>query len=181
MGVGKKARVDVGIIRYRGLFDWGGLYYHISDWFKRYRYTLTEEMYKHKVPTPFGAEQELEWYGDSEVNEWVKFRIYVHFHLWDMTEIEVVKDGKKKLLTNARIEITIWGNLMFDWQNKFDKNRFTRALRDLYIGYIWRRESTSVYGDMIYYRMLGLHAHIKKYLDLQTKYHAYKGYLGEER
>src|SRR3989344_580355 len=156
------------LIRYRGLFDWAGLYATIADWFKHYRFILHEEMYKHKVPSPQGAEQELFWYAEEEVTEFVKFRFEVSFHLWDMTEIEVVKDGKKKLLTNARLEIQISGKLMFDWQNKFDKNKFTRALRDLYLGYIWRRESSSVYGDMIYYRMLNLHAHVRKYLDMQS-------------
>ncbi|HLC74881.1 MAG TPA: hypothetical protein VJH88_03420 [Candidatus Nanoarchaeia archaeon] len=181
MAVPKKESIPAGVIRFQGLFDWGGLYYHIADWFKRYRYFLFEEMYKHKVPSPFGAEQELYWYGDKEVNEWVRFRIHLDFHLWDMTEVEVIKDGKKKLLTNARIEIKIRGDLIFDWQHKFEKSKFTRMLRDLYLGYVWRRETSSVYGDMIYYRMLNLHAYIKKYLDLQTKYHAFKGYLGEER
>ena len=47
------------------------------------------------------------------MNEFVKFRLEVSFHLWDMTEIEVVKDGKKKLLTNARLEIKLGGKLIF--------------------------------------------------------------------
>ncbi|HLD33783.1 MAG TPA: hypothetical protein VJB66_03580 [Candidatus Nanoarchaeia archaeon] len=169
------------LIRYRGLFDWAGLYAAIADWFKHYRFILHEEMYKHKVPSPLGAEQELFWYAEEDVNEFVKFRLEVSFHLWDMTEIEVVKDGKKKLLTNARLEIKLGGKLIFDWQNRFEKTKFTRALRTLYIQYIYRRETSSIWGDMLYYRLLGLHAHIKQYLDLQTKWHAYEGYLGENR
>jgi hypothetical protein len=173
--------VPSGTIRYRGLFDWDGLYYHISDWFKRYRYYLVEQMYKHKVPSPLGAEQELFWWGEKELTDFVRFRIEVEFHLWDMTEIEVIKDGKKKTLTNARLEIKISGKLIFDWQDKFERNKFTRALRTLYLGYIYRREATSLWGDMIYYRMWNLHAYIKKYLDLQADWHAYEGYLGENR
>jgi hypothetical protein len=173
--------IPMGLIRYRGLFDWGELYLGVADWFKRYRYHFHEETYKHKVPSPLGAEQELFWYGIKDITEFVRFRIDVVFHLWDMTEIEVERDGKKKILTSARIEIAIRGQAVFDWQDKFEKNRFTRALRKLYLGSIWRREQSSIWIDQLYYRMNNLHAHIKKYLDMQTKWHEYRGYLGEER
>lgn len=173
--------IVAGTIRFHGLFDWEGLYYSIADWYKRYRFYLIEEMYKHKVPTPMGAEQELHWYGTLDVTEFVQFRIDVDFHLWEMTEVEVVRNGKKKLLTNARLEIKIRGKYIFDYHNKFEKNKFTRVLLTLWLSYLYRREATTLWADTLYYRMLGLVAHIKKYLDLQGQHHAYAGYLGEER
>jgi len=177
----KKEEIPVATVRYRGLFDFSGLYNSMADWFKHYRYVLHEEMYKHKVPSPSGAEQELSWWAEEEVNEFIKFRMEVEFHLWDMTEIEVVKDGKKKQLTNARIEIKLKAVLIHDWQDRFEQSKFTRMLRSLYWSVIYRREATGFWTDMIYYRTLGLQAHIKQYLDLQTKWHAYEGYLGENR
>ncbi|MBI4153188.1 hypothetical protein HY497_01575 [Candidatus Woesearchaeota archaeon] len=181
MASGSDAHIEAGVIRYKGLFDWEGLYYSIADWYKRYRFYLIEEMYKHKVPTPLGAEQELHWYGTLDLTEFVQFRIDTSFHLWDMTEVEVVKNGKKKLLTNARIEIKVEGTLTFDYQNKFEKNKLTRVLKALWLNYLYRREATTLWQDTLYYRMLGLVAHIKKYLDMQGKSHEYAGYLGEER
>ncbi len=176
---------DVGappiLIRYRGLFDFEGLYQAMADWFKRYRYILHEETYKHKVPSPLGAEQEIHWYAEIDVTEYIRFRIDVDFHLWDMTEIEVVRNGKKKILTSARLEIRIRGKLITDWQGKFEKNRFTRALRHLYNEYMLRREIESYWGDMLIYRMFNLQAYIKKYLDMQAQHSAYEGYLGENR
>lgn len=169
------------ILRYRGLFDWDGLYLAIADWLKRYRYILHEETYKHKVPSPMGAEQELRWFADIEVNDYIKFRITLDFHLWDMTEVEVVRDGKKKLLTNARMQIEMRGTIWADWQDKFEKNNFTRALRSFYHNYVIRRDLDSVYGDMLIYRMSNLHAYIKKLLDMQTAWQEYAGYLGENR
>lgn len=176
-----ETEIEVGVIRYHGLFDWEGLYYSIADWYKRYRFYLIEEMYKHKVPTPLGAEQELHWYGTVDLTEFVQFRVDTYFHLWEMTEVEVVRNGKKKLLTNARLEIIVKSTLILDWQKKFEKNRFTRALRTLWLQYLYRREATTLWLDTLYYRSLGLVAHIKKYLDMQGQSHAYAGYLGEER
>ncbi len=170
-----------GTIRYSGIFDWDGLYLAIADWFKRYRYFFHEETYKHKVPSPFGAEQELDWWGEIEVNEYIKFKIRVEFHIWDMTEVEIVKDGKKKLLTNARIQIKLSGVLTRDFQGKFDKNKWTKALRTFYNEYMFRRLFESGYSDMLYYRMWNLHTYIKKYLDMQTAWNEYTGYLGENR
>ena len=124
------------ILRYRGLFDWDGLYAAMVDWFKKYRFYFHEETYKHKVPTPFGAEQELRWFIWQDVTDYIRFHVQINLHLWEMTEVEVVKDGKKKVLTNARLEIKIIGKLHIDWQDKFEKNKFTRMLRDYYNKYI---------------------------------------------
>lgn len=173
--------LNEAIIRYEGLFDWDGLYLAIADWFKRYRFFFHEETYKHKVPSPFGAEQELTWFGEVEVNEYIKLRIRVDFHIWDMTEVEVIKDNKKKLLTNARLEIKLKPYMNVDYQNIFAKSKLTRALGNFYNKYAIRRLIESGYGDMLAYRTWNLHAYIKKYLDMQTAWHEYAGYLGESR
>ena len=170
---------DPIILRYQGLFDWSGLYKSMVDWLKKYRFYFHEQTYKHKVPSPKGAEQELRWFAEVDVNDYIRFKMTIEIHLWDMTEVEVVKDGKKKVLTNARMEIVLLGDLILDWMNKFEKSKFTRALRDFYNKYIIRREIESFYGDMLYYRMWNFHSYIKKYLDLQTQWHEYEGYLGE--
>jgi hypothetical protein len=169
------------IVRYKGLFDFDEVYASMAEWFKRYRFWFHEELYKHKVPSPLGAEQEINWYGTVNVTDYIQYRIDVIFHMWDLTEVEVVRNGKKKTLTNARVEATISGTMIVDWQGNLDKNRFTRGLRTLYNKYIWRRKLESIYGDTLVYRVFDLHAYLKKLLDMQTTAHEYEGYLGENR
>ena len=48
-------------LRFNGLFDLDGLYAAVVDWSKNYGYRWHEYTYKHKVPSPKGAEQELMW------------------------------------------------------------------------------------------------------------------------
>lgn len=170
-----------GTIRYNGLFDFDGLYFAISEWFKKYRYWFHETSYKHKVPNPRGAEQELDVHGELEITDFIKFNISLNIRTWDMTEVEIVKNGQKKLLTKARLQVKLFGKIEYDWQNKFTKNAFTRALFRLYYAVFYRKEMTSIWGDMLVYRMFNLHHHIKKYIDMQTQYNAYEGYLGENR
>ena len=59
-------------------------------------------------------------------------------------------------------------HIIFDMNDKIgslEKNKLTRAMRILWVKYWYRREATSLWGDMLYYRMWNLHAFIKKQLD----------------
>lgn len=118
---------------------------------------------------------------EAKVTEFYKYYINVRVHLWEMTEVEVVKEGKKKTLTNARLQIDISGAVEADWQKKFEGSKFKKMLKNILLNYIWKKEFGSVYGDMLYYRMWNFHALLKKYLDMQTAWNEYAGYLRESQ
>lgn len=171
-----------GTIRYQGLFDFDGLYLAAVDWCKSHRYYFHELDLKHKVPSPLGAEQEIWWRMDANITEFVKFDIAVEIHMWEMTEVEVIKDGKKKVLTNARIQIDLTGQYKTDYQGKFSKGgKFQVWMGKILTNYVWKKELTTGYGDMLYYRMWNLHTLFKKYLDMQTAWNEYAGYLKENK
>lgn len=176
----EKSNKDVNVItlRYEGLFDLDGLYAAIVDWCKNYGYMWHEKTYKHKVPTPRGAEQEFAWDMEKEVTDFVHYRILIEAHIWDMLEVEVDVGGKKKILSNARIELIIKGAINFDWQKKFKGSEVKELAYKVYTS-VMRRELEVTYIDALVYRMYNLQAIMKKYFDMQSKYHAYKGYLGE--
>lgn len=165
-------------IRYTGLFDFDALYSAIVDWFKNQGYIWEEETYKHKVPSPRGAEVEFKWMGEKDITDYIKYKIVMDVHLWDITEVEV-KERKKKL-TNARFQIVMKGTITTDWQKKWGKNKFTKFLGKLYEEHVVRKEIENIYFDNLYYRLWNLQAVIKKFFDMQTKWHEYKKYLGED-
>lgn len=167
-------------LRYTGLFDFDGLYAAVIDWAKNYGYQWHETSYKHKVPRPTGAEQELEWQITKKVTDYLHFQVNFSIHTWDQKEVEVDIDGKKKSLTDARIYLIMKGKLTYDWQGRFAGSRFAEKLGKWYYQYVAKKEVESVYYDQLYYRMWNLHAILKKYFDMQTKKYAYKGYLGEQ-
>ena len=175
----KKAKLpNVITLRYEGLFDLDGLYAAIVDWCKNYGYRWHEKTYKHKVPSPKGAEQEFLWVMDKDVTDFVNYNISIEAHIWDMLEVEVDVGGKKKILSNARIEITMTGTVTIDWQSKFKGSEIKILAYNIYTN-VMRREFEVTYYDTLWYRMYNLQAVMKKYFDMQSKYHAYKGYLGE--
>ncbi len=166
-------------LRYTGLFDFDGLYTAVIDWAKLYGFKWHEKSYKHKVPSPKGAEQELDWVIEKKVTEYISNKIIFTIHTWDQQEVEVDTDGKKKTLTNARMYIVIEGELEFDWQRRFAGSSFAKRLGDWYRNIVYKKELEAVYLDQLYYRIWGLHSILKKYFDMQTQKFAYKTYLGE--
>ena len=79
------------MLRYKGVFDFDGLYKMMHAWLISKRYEFHETKYKDKVSTPFGNEIEVEWTGEKKINEFVKQKIVIEFHLWDFAEVEVIK------------------------------------------------------------------------------------------
>ena len=94
-------------IRYSGLFDFDGLYAAIIDWAKNYGYMWHEIDYKHKVPSPAGAEQEWKWSLIKRISKSHRYEILFTLHSWDLQEVVVEYDNKKKTLTKGRIYIWI--------------------------------------------------------------------------
>lgn len=165
------------ILQYTGLFDFDGMYAALIDWAKNYGYHWHERVYKHKVPD-VGAEQEFVWMMTKKATEFVHFKIELNVHTWDMQDVDVAVEGKKKALTNVRMLMRITGMLTLDWQKRFGGSKFREFLGRTYYKLL-KKDFESVYYDMLYYRIWNLHAVLKKYCDMQSKYYAYKGYLKE--
>ncbi len=166
------------LLQYNGLFDFDGMYMAIIDWAKHYEYNWHEKDYKHKVPDQ-GAEQEMVWMMNKKVTDYIHFNIVITVHIWEMYDVAVQAEGKKKTLTNARMSLKMDGKVTYDWQKRFGEKGFRGWLGKTYYK-LMKKDLEGIYYDMLYYRMWNLHAILKKYMDMQSKYYAYKGYLKED-
>ncbi len=167
-------------LRYNGLFDFDGLYATTIDWAKNYGYLWNETIYKHKVPSPRGAKQELTWIMTKNVTEYISYFIIIKIRMWDLTEVVVDIGGRKKALSSARVEMMMDYNVTPDWQKKFkSNNKWVKKMGDFYKDVIFGKRLDSIYGDQLHYRVLNLHSLLKQYFDMQSKKYTYKGYLGE--
>ncbi len=159
-------------IKYRGVFDFDGLYRMMVDWFENQGYEFQETTYKHKVPSPMGAEQELGWFAWRKVNAYVKYWVKISFHIWDMKEVEVIRDGKKKKMLSARMHIEFSGYVELDWQKTFSGNKFLVALQDWMNKYVLHKTITGTWEDELYYRIHKLFYLTKQYLNMETVHNA---------
>jgi len=161
-----------------GLTDFDALYAAVIDWCKQYGYIWHETTYKHKIPSPKGAEQRWKWKMEKEVTDYIQYIINMEARVWELNEIIVEKGGKKKSLSSGRFEIIISGVLVGDWQKRW-KGKWGKRFGAIYDKYIMNKEFESLYGDQLYYRIWNLQALLKKFFDMQSKWHAYKTYLKE--
>lgn len=176
-GAAAKWPVNDMTLRYNGIFDFDGMYAAMIDWAKGYNYIWNEQNYKHKVPSPKGAEQEWEWEMHKKINDFVIYRIHISGLAFDLREVDVEVDGKVKHLTNARIQLRITSKVEFDWQKKFgDKKKegqvWAKMFGTLYMK-MMQKEFEIQYWDNLYYHTYKLQAELKKYFDMVGKYHAW--------
>ncbi len=160
------------VIKYRGIFDLDGLYRTMVEWFEYQGYEMNEKAYKHKVPNPAGAEQEISWVCWRKVNAYVKYWMIIYFHIWELKEVEVIKDGKKKKMTSARMKINFDGRVELDWQNMFAGNRFLVEVQHWMNKYVLHKKITGHWEDELYYRMHKLFYVTKEFLNMETVHNA---------
>lgn len=159
-------------IRYRGLFDWEGLIRLIRAWFEEREYEFFERRYKHKAK-PLGAELEINFEAYRDINEYARNFIKIYFHIWDAEEVEVVKDGKKRKLWNARMLIDFSGFVELDYDDHWEHSPFMRILRDFYHRFVIKHEIDDVWTDKLWYKVNELQQECKRFLGMQSESDVY--------
>lgn len=163
------------LIRMKGVFDYDGMYKMMHAWLISKRFMFHENKYKDKVSTPFGNEIEISWLAEKKVTEFIKEVIKVEFHLWDCSEVEVIKDGKKLKMAKARMEIKFFASLEFDYNDQFTKkdSAFIKSLGQFYIDHIIYWDWRAKHAIPLEYAVYDFHTKVKKYLNMDTGSNAY--------
>ena len=160
-------------IRYKGIYDFDGLYKLIRGWLDNRRYDYMEKRYKDKVSTPFGNEVEIEMEPELKVTEFIKFHIYIASHFYDVKEFEAEIDGEKKLVTDGKFFMNFNGWIEFDYTGKFDDKPFSKWLLKFLVEKVLRRYFEFKYYDRLTYDVYDLQAQVKKFLKYETQHNAY--------
>ncbi|HEY9701206.1 MAG TPA: hypothetical protein V6C58_02095, partial [Allocoleopsis sp.] len=162
------------MIRYKGVFDYDGLYKMMHTWLITKRFLFHESKYKDKVGTPFGNEIEAAWTAEKKVTEFIKEYIEIEFHLWDYAEVEIIKDGKKVKTGKGRLEIKFFAKLELDYSRKFtDGGTFAKKLGQFYVENVIYWDWRIRYANALEYSIYDLHTKVKKYLNMDTGSNTY--------
>jgi hypothetical protein len=162
------------LIRYKGVFDFDGMYKMMHSWLISKRFLFHEKKYKDKVSTPFGNEVQIEWVAERKVTEFIKEYIFIEFHLWDFSEAEVIKDGRKTKMVKARMEIRFSAKLEMDYSRRFsDGSSFSKKLGQFYVEKIIYWDWRIRYANVLEYSVYDLQTKVKKYLNMDTGSSAY--------
>ena len=155
-------------IKYAGVVDFEGLYRMMIGWFKERKYDFYGTLYKDKPP-----ELELEWTATRKIDEFYKHKIKTTFHLYDVKEVEAIKDGVKKKMIYCRIVITFEPTLMWDWQKKWKGNVFMDMLFRFYFKNVIFREWQMKWIDPLWYLYYSYFTKVKKYLGMEADFNAW--------
>ncbi len=172
-----KISVSERHMRYIGLYDFNALYTMMAEWLKQRGFWYRETKYKH-TGDPTGAEVELTLEAERKITDYYKYDITIEFHIWDMRNVELNVEGKKKVMQHGRMYINLNAEMTLDWQGRWSKTSFTKFLRDFYNKHIIKETIEGAWYDTLQFRLYKLQNLIKEYLDMQTKWNEYAGYLG---
>lgn len=164
------------LIKHKGVFDYEGLYKMMHAWLISKRFLFHENKYKDKVSTPFGNEIEITWVAEKKVTEFIKEWITIEFHMWDFSEVEVIKDGKKTKAAKTRMEIKFKAQIELDYSRRFSEygaGEFTKKLGKFYVEKVIYWDYKIRYANVLEYSVYDLHTKVKKYLNSDTGSNAY--------
>ena len=120
---------QVGIIRYKGVFDLNGMIRMMHSYIKHRGYDFYEKTHKAKVP-----ELELEWVCEKKVTGYEMYNIEVNFHFFDLKQIEIEDNGQKRMMTEGRFVISFDGGIDRGYATNWEENSdpFKAKLKNFY-------------------------------------------------
>lgn len=151
----------VARVKHRGFFDFQDIVKTIQTFLKQRMYLAYDwPAYKYKIPSPGGAEYEIIVEGSKKVTEYVKFKLEIFLRVFDMREVEIVRDGEKIKTNEGKVHIEIFADKALDWQKRFEGKgkwgKFLEWLKDVYEKYIIRYKISDYYDDLLYMDALDL-------------------------
>ena len=157
------------ILKYKGIMDYNGLSTYIIRWLLDRHYEVDERTQKHKMSCPHGFEVEREIIAYRDITDFYRYEVKIFMHLWDASEVDAVKQGKKVKLWNARIEVQFHFDVVCDYANKWGTNPFfEKLLKKVFCEYVIKKEIIIKHADPLYYKLLGLHSDLKKFFGMET-------------
>ena len=159
-------------IKYKGVFDFRGLYRSMAKYLKDRRFELHERLYKAKPP-----ELEIRWFADRKQTALFLHRIEVYFHLWDFEEVEVIISGIKRTRYKGRMVLSLTAMVSMDYADIYGNRQWNsniaRRIMGIYSDWVVKQDINLLHQDALYYEVLRFQAVIKDFLKLEGKGNLY--------
>ncbi|MFH1848948.1 MAG: hypothetical protein ABH879_02060 [archaeon] len=158
------------ILQYKGIFNFQKLYSMIAKWYQDRNYEFHETNYKMKPDT---EEMELYWQGWRDDTDYIRVTVDLYMHVWDLQDIEAIKNGKKLKMAKARFRVFFRGRIDTDAEGRWGGTPFFEALRDFYDKYIFKKR-LDMYINKIENETHGFVEMFKKELGMEAKSDVFK-------
>lgn len=162
----QKKEVYKETFKHTGYWKYSEVYDMMYHWFKEHGYKIQEELYNEKIIAS-GKEVIAKWNGDKKITDYFKFRIKATWHILHMKDVEVEIDGKKVKTQNGEVEIIFSGNIIKDYEKRWEDRPFWKFFRGVYEKYIIR-STVDEYEDDVEDDVRELVGDLKAFLKLEA-------------
>ena len=155
-------------IKYDGIFSFKDFYNFCYDWLtEESGFSISEDKYSEKLEGN-SKSMEIKWTGTQKVTDYFKFKIVVKFRIIALTTIEISKENTKIKTNKGTVEIKTTGDLIRDYQGKFEINAFQKFLRSIYEKWVIPSRIDE-FEDKLFGKCDEFLSQAKAYLDLEGK------------
>jgi|TARA_B100002003_G_scaffold27849_1_gene23086 hypothetical protein len=164
----EKETVFSSNLKYAGIFPFSDLYNFCYTWLtEEAGLDILEDKYEEKLEGDT-KEINIKWIGEREVTDYFKFEFVIEFVIRNLKKVEINQDGKKVETNKGNAKIKVKGDLIRDYEGRFETNAFLKFLRSIYERWVISSRIDQFKED-IFKEGDEFLAQTKAYLDLEGK------------
>ncbi|MBU3923532.1 MAG: hypothetical protein KJ592_01300 [Nanoarchaeota archaeon] len=134
-------------IKQVGNWKYTDVYEMLFSWLKNSGYKVTENDYTEKLQGN-GKEILIKWTASRKVTDYFKYQITLDWHILGMTDTEAEIGGRKTKTNKGEIAIEFKGNIINDYEKRWENHQFWKFLRGIYENYIIRSSVDEYENDL---------------------------------
>ena len=136
-------------VSYNGIVNFADFYKFCYEWLRdETGLLLSETKYSEKIAGD-AKNISIEWTGVRNISDYFRFEAKITFSVGGLTNVEIAQ-GNQKIKTNkGSIEVGISGNLVRDYDGKFEKSGFQKFLRGIYEKSVIHSRIDEIQGKII--------------------------------
>ena len=125
-----------GKVKQKGIFHLKKFYNFAYEQLKYQGYDVHEKQYLVEMETQ-GRKVEIAWVAKKKVSDYFQFEIKIDWIILRMNDMEVMQEGEKIKMQKGEPELKVKGNVIKDYESKWD-TPFLEFVRRIYDDYIIR-------------------------------------------
>ncbi len=128
----EKETIFSSSMKYGGIFSFKDYYKFCYDWLaEETGLDLAEEEYVEKIKGDI-KDIDIKWSGTREVTDYFKFEIKVEYEIRALKDVQITEGNKKVKTNDGQVKLKVKGNLIRDYEGKFETTAFNKFLRSIY-------------------------------------------------
>jgi hypothetical protein len=159
----KEVKFPVIYIKHKGNFSLSKLLQDIKSWFDNNHYEFHAPKHKHKAES-----EDIKFFGERKITGYIKFYLTVEIRVWELREVEVIKDGEKVKTNHGRVAIDFIPSYKLDYDDRFGGSKWMQAIQDFYHKYIIKRKIEDYWEDELFLQAGNLIRVIKNALEYEA-------------